>query len=100
MATQKLFLDLSWVENRCDPHICVAEFTSQVECRPTTVRRKSPHIKYCQPPKTSMTTPKTAMGSQCHLLIQTWKLLLRRSGTYDRSSDDLLCIASPVMIQP
>src|SRR5580765_432247 len=31
-ATQKLFFEVSPVMNRCDPHMCVAEFTSQVEC--------------------------------------------------------------------
>src|SRR5262249_19177225 len=44
MATQKLFLEVSPVRNRCVPHMCVAEFTSQVECRPITVRKKMPHI--------------------------------------------------------
>jgi len=30
MATQKLFLEVSLVRNRRDPHMCVAEFTSHV----------------------------------------------------------------------
>ena len=36
------------VAKRRDPHMCVAEFTSQVECRPRTVRRKIPH-KHIRP---------------------------------------------------
>jgi hypothetical protein len=53
-ATQKLFLEVSSVGNRRLPHIWVAEFTSQVECRPMTVRKKMPHKRYCHPkPMTS-----------------------------------------------
>ena len=37
--------------NRRDPHICVAEFTSQVEWRPRTVRKKMPQRRYGHPPE-------------------------------------------------
>ena len=40
-ATHQLFFESSLTSNRREPHICVAEFTSQVACRPTTTRRKT-----------------------------------------------------------
>ena len=44
MATQKLLVEVSVVRKRREPHMCVAELTSQVECKPKTVRRKhGPH---------------------------------------------------------
>ena len=55
----------------------LAEFTSQVEWRPMTVRKKMPHNTYCQP----AAAPSAVMGAQCHRLIHTWNLSLRRSGT-------------------
>src|SRR5262249_34934255 len=70
IATQKLLREASVVRKRCLPHMCVAEFTSQVTCRPTTVRRKIPHITKDQPPIASRTNPRTVIGTQCHLLIQ------------------------------
>src|ERR1700689_648696 len=41
-ATPQLFVERSRVLNRRVPHECVAEFPSQVECRPITVRRNTP----------------------------------------------------------
>src|SRR5579859_2765018 len=70
MATQKLFLESSWVRNRCEPHMWVAEFTSQVACKPTTVRKKMPHSTYCSPPTANRTIPNTTIGTQCHLLMK------------------------------
>src|SRR5215469_3317841 len=37
-ATHQLLRESSRVANRREPHMCVAEFTSQVACRPTTTR--------------------------------------------------------------
>src|SRR4029077_13868230 len=50
IATQKLLVEVSPVRNRREPHICVAEWTSQVACSPTTVRKNTPHSTQDQPP--------------------------------------------------
>src|SRR5262249_18460774 len=100
MATQKLFLESSVVRKRCLPHICVAELTSQVACRPITVRRKMPQSTRDQPPTANSTRPKTVIGTQCQRLIKVWNLSLRRSGTYGSRASAWLCNARPVMIQP
>ena len=39
-ATHQLLRESSRVAKRRVPHMCVAEFTSQVACRPNTTRRK------------------------------------------------------------
>src|SRR6185312_5087311 len=75
------FWSCLWFGNALIPHMCVAELTSQVPWRPSTVRRKISHVKYGKPPIANNTTPRMVIGSQCHLLIQTWNLSLRRSGT-------------------
>src|SRR5574342_785432 len=49
-ATHQLLRESSRVAKRRVPHICVAEFTSQVPCNPTTVRRKMPQRTIGQPP--------------------------------------------------
>src|ERR1700675_4044499 len=69
-ATHRLFLEVSSVKNRRDPHMCVAEFTSQVACRPTTVRKNTPHNRKGQPPIAKSAMPSTVSGTQCHLVIQ------------------------------
>ena len=71
IATQKLFVDVSPVRNLCDPHMCVAEFTSQVECSPKTVRKKNPHSRHDHPPSTNIVSATNPIGIQCHLLIHT-----------------------------
>src|SRR5258708_40232701 len=71
IAAQKLLVDVSPVRKRCDPHMCVAEFTSQVEWRPMTVREKMPQSRQDHPPIAKIARPRTANGTQCHLLIQT-----------------------------
>ena len=48
----------------------VAEFTNQVACSPTTVRKKIPHITMVQPPRASRITAKIVMGAQCHLMMK------------------------------
>jgi len=45
-ATHQLLVDRSRVVKRRVPQECVAEFTSHVVCRPTTVRMKSPQQKW------------------------------------------------------
>ena len=42
---------------RWRPHICVAELTSQVECRPITVRKKIPHSTHRHPPTANSRRP-------------------------------------------
>src|SRR5512147_2499695 len=85
---------------RCEPHMCVAELTSHVACNPTVVRRKMPQSTHSTPPMASRITPRTVIGTQCHLLIHVWNLSLRRSGTYGNRSAELLCMARPVTIHP
>src|SRR5580658_8233234 len=50
-ATHQLLRESSVVSNRRVPHRCVAEFTSQVACRPTTTRKHTPHSTSGRPPK-------------------------------------------------
>src|ERR1700688_1267405 len=42
-ATNQLLVESSRVSKRRDPHMWVAELTSQVTCIPTVTRRKTPH---------------------------------------------------------
>src|ERR1700691_4860830 len=49
-TTHQLFVERSRVLNRRVPHEGVAEFTSQVECRPITVRRNMPQRTKGIPP--------------------------------------------------
>src|SRR5579862_2732732 len=56
-ATSQLLVERSRVEKRREPHICVTEFTAQVACSPTTVRRKIPHNMSGNPPIASRITP-------------------------------------------
>src|SRR5215468_5562475 len=88
IATQKLFREVSLVRKRREPHMCVAEFTNQVECKPTTVRKKTHHNIHENPPVARSISPRLVVGTQCHRLIQQWNLSLRRSGTYGRSSGE------------
>ncbi len=59
----KLFVERSLVVNRREPHMCVTEFTIQVACRPTTVRRKIPHSRNGHPPTAKRITPSTIIGT-------------------------------------
>jgi hypothetical protein len=63
-ATHQLFFESSCVSNRRDPHMCVAELTNQVACRPSVVRRKMPQSTQFHPPASSSPAPSTASGSQ------------------------------------
>src|SRR6267142_4496625 len=48
-ATHQLLVERSRVIKRREPQLCVAEFTSQVVCSPTTVRKKTPHRRNGKP---------------------------------------------------
>ena len=65
---QKLLVEVSEVMKRREPHMCVAELTSQVECKPRTVRRKTAHIM-TDTPNGSVTSARTVIGTQWYLLI-------------------------------
>ena len=89
-ATQKLFLEVSPVGNRRDPHIWVAEFTNQVEWRPRTVRKKMPYSTNFHPPATRRITPSVVIGA--------WHCEGReRKGKRFAAS---LCMVWPVRSQP
>src|SRR5258705_4108522 len=64
-ATHQLFVESSRVLNRREPQRCVAEFTSQVECRPNVVRKKMPQRTYGMPPNASSATPTMMFETQC-----------------------------------
>src|SRR6476620_9154239 len=49
-ATHQLLRESSRVTNRREPHMCVAELTSQVACSPTTTRTQLAHRSKDQPP--------------------------------------------------
>src|SRR3954471_7660854 len=80
IATHQLLVESSLVTKRRLPHMWVAEFTSQVACRPTVTRKKMPHITKGKPPTRSRTMPSVVRGTQCHLVSHTWNLSRRRSG--------------------
>src|ERR1700685_1022357 len=63
IATHQLLVERSLVTKRREPQLCVAELTSQVVCRPTPVRIKTPHSKKGHPPIANRITPKTIMGT-------------------------------------
>src|ERR1700682_4772358 len=63
-ATHQLLRESSRVAKRREPHMCVAELTSQVPCRETTVRRKPPQRSMGRPPTRNSTTPSTTGGIQ------------------------------------
>ena len=54
-ATHQLLRESSRVSNRRLPHMWVAELTSQVECRPTTTRKQTPHKNSGSPPEAQST---------------------------------------------
>src|SRR5918999_2762000 len=63
-ATHQLFVESSRVSNRREPQRCVAEFTSQVQCRPNVVLKKMPHSTYGIPPNASSARPTTTFDTQ------------------------------------
>src|SRR5687767_11157619 len=81
-ATHQLFVESSLVVKRRDPHLWVAEFTSQVACRPTVVLKKIPHSTYGIPPKASRTRPTITLDVQCHFESQRCTRSRDRSGAY------------------
>src|ERR1700733_9210051 len=99
-ATQKLLRESSAVSKRREPHRWVAEFTSQVECNPKVTRRKTAHKVTCQPNTARISKPDTVRGTQCHLLIQTWKRSFTSSRAYGASSSVDRCSTLPLVIQP
>ena len=64
VATHQLLRESSAVSKRRLPHRCVAELTSQVECRPTTMRRQPAHNSRGRPPNASSATPESKGGTQ------------------------------------
>src|SRR5205814_7967137 len=70
-ATHQLLRESSRVSNRRDPHMWVAEFTSQVACSPRVVLRKMPQSTQFHPPIARSTTPRVVSGTQWYLLIRT-----------------------------
>src|SRR5665213_2881604 len=67
-ATHQLLRESSRVLKRREPHLCVAELTSQVACRPTVTRRNTPHSTHFQPPMASSSSPSSVRGIQWYLL--------------------------------
>src|SRR4051812_19465476 len=63
-ATHQLLRESSLVSNRREPHMCVAEFTSQVACRPKTTRKNTPQRTIGHPPTASSTSPSVVSGTQ------------------------------------
>src|SRR5215203_6361864 len=86
-ATHQLFVESSRVANRREPQRCVAEFTSQVQCRPKVVRKKLPQSTYGMPPNASSAKPTTTFVTQCHLDIHIWNGSRQRSGAYLARTD-------------
>src|ERR1017187_6937173 len=63
-ATHQLLRESSRVANRRAPHMWVAEFTSQVACRPKTMRKKVVHSRMRQPPIASIRIAMIVTGTQ------------------------------------
>ena len=99
MATQKLFVEVSAVRNRRDPHMCVAEFTSQVECSPRTVRRKTAPNHERPTTEREKHHPNDVrhpmLFADPHI-----KFVFAKVGNVGEKFPTELCIALPVMIQP
>src|SRR6185436_19889726 len=66
IATHQLLVESSRVWKRRRPQRWVAEFTSQVACRPKVVRKKMPQSTYVQPPTARSAKPTTTLVIQCH----------------------------------
>src|SRR5438094_928064 len=64
-AINQLLRESSRVSNRRVPHMCVAELTSQVVCRPTTTRRNTPQSTNETPPSANS---KKILERQRHLI--------------------------------
>src|ERR1700693_370986 len=62
-ATHQLLVERSLVTKRREPQLCVAEFTSQVVCNPSTVRKNTPHSRNGRPPRANSTKPRPIMGT-------------------------------------
>src|SRR6185369_8593362 len=99
-ATHQLLVESSRVVNRREPHKWVAEFTSQVQCRPKVVLKKIPHNTYGMPPNASRPSPTMTFDTQCQVDRNTWTRSRHRSGTYLASTAASWCIPSPVRIHP
>src|SRR5438128_994252 len=63
-ATHQLLRESSRVAKRRAPHMCVAEFTSHVACRPNTMRRQLAHRTMGKPPKMYRMGVRTMIGTQ------------------------------------
>src|SRR5579864_8017500 len=63
-ATHQLLRELSRVAKRRPPHICVAEFTSHVACRPKTSRKKTPQSIKGRPPTANSRKASAKVGTQ------------------------------------
>src|SRR5579884_1492307 len=63
IATSQLLVERSFVAKRREPHMCVAEFTAHVECRPMTTRRKIPHSTHFHPPMANRIRPSAVKGT-------------------------------------
>ena len=88
------------VRKRREPHMCVAELTSQVECSPTTVRRKiAPHH---QVPAEGASENAAEHDDRHPVLLADphVKLVFAKVGNVGQKLVGLLCMALPVMIQP
>ena len=79
MATQKLFVEVSEVMKRREPHMWVAELTSHVECKPRTVRRNTAHI-ITERPNGSVTRASTVIGTQWYSADPHVKFVLAKVG--------------------
>src|SRR5271166_145123 len=63
-ATHHRLRESSSVAKRLEPHMCVPEFTNQVECSRNTVRRNIAQNKTFHPPSSSSSKPTTRIGNQ------------------------------------
>src|SRR6186997_1237247 len=99
-ATHQLLRESSRVLKRRDPHMWVAEFTSHVACKPTVVRRNTPHSTQFHPPIARRTKPSVVSGTQWYLVIQLWNGSFAMSGAYFPVSLVSLCRGSPKRIHP
>src|ERR1700677_4371187 len=61
-ATMTLLRESSRVVKRRLPHMCVTEFTAQVECKPRVKRIQVAHSTNGRPPKTGIMTQPATIG--------------------------------------
>ena len=99
-ATHQLFCESSVVSNRREPHMCVAEFTSHVACRPSTTRKQIAHSSRGRPANSGQQARQSHRGYPVIVVQPDIEAMLRQVWRVLRHRPVLLCVASPKRSTP